>query len=145
LLPGKYCGIEPERWLVAAGLKHELGGCGIVDVKRPRFSNEQCFDLTVFNQSFDYIVAQSIFSHTTMAQMGQCIDSASEIMHGNSMFLFNFKHGDNYAGDKWVYPGVVTFSKTLVRRLLGHAGLTWTEIPTWERANGAVWVKAELA
>jgi hypothetical protein len=62
LLPGRYFGIEPNRWLVEDGLDRELGR-DIVRVKQPTFSEVDDFRLTVFGRRFDYILAQSIFSH----------------------------------------------------------------------------------
>src|ERR1700757_4347833 len=60
---GKYFGIEPAEWLVAEGVKHELGET-VVQTKWPTFffsdSPEAVAQAKV---SFDFALAQSIFSH----------------------------------------------------------------------------------
>src|SRR5919106_5797598 len=62
LLPGRYFGIEPERWLVEEGLRNELGE-DILAAKRPTFSTKADFGLSAFEQEFDFLLAHSIFSH----------------------------------------------------------------------------------
>jgi hypothetical protein len=37
LAPGRYCGIEPNRWLVDAAIEHEIGP-SMVQIKAPRFA-----------------------------------------------------------------------------------------------------------
>lgn len=63
LLPGHYFGIEPNRWVVEEGIKHELGE-GVLEVKRPTFWFVDDFSADGFGSGFDYALAQSVFSHT---------------------------------------------------------------------------------
>ena len=70
LLPGRYFGLEPEEWLVGEGIANELGE-DIQHVKRPTFSHDRNFTLTVFGRKFDYLVAHSIFTHASPAQISR--------------------------------------------------------------------------
>src|SRR5215218_3976830 len=63
LRPGHYFGIEPERWLVEKGVDDELGR-GILEAKHPSFRFVSDFSLEGFGTEFDFVVAQSVFSHT---------------------------------------------------------------------------------
>src|SRR5579872_2333854 len=71
LLPHRYVGIEPESWLVDAGIEHELGGA-IRKIKDPQF----CFDgeclLDHFGHSFDFIMIQSVFTHAPFDWIQRC-------------------------------------------------------------------------
>ncbi len=70
LLPGRYFGLEPERWLIDEGVRNELGR-DILRVKRPTFSHDRDFTLTAFGRKFDFLLAQSIFSHASPAQIAR--------------------------------------------------------------------------
>jgi hypothetical protein len=60
MAPGHYYGIDPNQWLIDEGIRHELG-TQIFEVKRPVFSNDTGFNLSVFGRKFDFLMAQSIF------------------------------------------------------------------------------------
>src|SRR2546425_3988030 len=60
---GKYFGIEPNKWLVQEGIRHELGEM-LVQIKRPTFFFSDLSDtIAQAKITFDFAVAQSIFSH----------------------------------------------------------------------------------
>src|SRR5262245_54537595 len=79
LLPDRYFGIEPEQWLVEEGLERELGK-QLVDRKRPRFLFDRNFSCASFGISFDFLIAQSIFSHASLAQIRRCLTQARASM-----------------------------------------------------------------
>ena len=68
LKPGKYFGIEPQQWLIDQGSEVEVGR-DLIRLKKPTFSNDTNFTLTTFGRKFDFMLAQSIFSHATQAQI----------------------------------------------------------------------------
>ena len=86
LLPGRYYGIEPEEWLVREGIKEELGE-ELVGHKRPSFIFDSSFNLTAFNRKFDFLLAQSIFSHASAAQISKCLSEARKVMTETSLFI----------------------------------------------------------
>ena len=60
---GKYFGVEPNQWLVEEGIRREVGE-SLVEIKRPTFFFSKSPNAIVeANTSFDFAVAQSIFSH----------------------------------------------------------------------------------
>src|SRR5262249_9203255 len=100
---GHYCDIEPEQWLIEAGIKAEVGE-DLRRLKRPRFSNDPSFTLSIFGQRFDVLLAQSIFSHASQGQIRQCLAEASRVMWPFSLSVARSVPGrENYAGGEWAY------------------------------------------
>src|SRR5687767_12377952 len=109
LLPDRYYGIEPETWLIKTGFRRELGD-DIGLVKRPSFSHDRDFTLTTFDRPFDFVLAQSIFSHASPRQIVRCLSQAGQVLKPRGIFAATYFEGDvDYAGDAWVYPGCVTY------------------------------------
>ena len=138
LLPERYFGLEPEQWLVEEGIQRELGR-EIVDRKRPRFLFDRNFSCTSFNVAFDYIIAQSIFSHAPMAQIRRCLSQARSSMKDTSLLAASFAEGDtDYAGDTWLYPDIVRYRATTMERLAAEAGLACRRLD-WFHIGGQAW------
>jgi len=93
LLPRRYYGIEPFRWLIEEGIKNELGN-DIIRVKQPVFSNNNEFMLSIFDRKFDFILAQSIFSHASQKQIRRCLSEAKNVMKPDSFFVATFVEGE---------------------------------------------------
>lgn len=140
LLPGRYFGIEPNQWLIEEGIRNELGD-DLVRIKQPSFSNDDNFTLTQFGRKFDYIIAQSIFSHASQEQIKRCLSQAREVMEPrSSFFAATFNRGEeNYMGNDWVYPGFVTYSLERITELATEEGLQCQSIE-WSHPNGQSWV-----
>lgn len=138
LLSGKYCGIEPEQWLVEEGITNELGR-EIIKMKQPEFSNDGDFNLNAFDRKFDFILAQSIFTHTSARQISKCLSEAKKVMKPSSVFLATFLEGkENYGGDQWVYPGCVTYTRAYFEGLVKEQGLS-CKFLNWPHPSGHVW------
>src|SRR5262245_8442272 len=63
LEPGRYCGIDPNKWLIDDAIANQTGQ-DFIQIKKPRFDYNDQFQVDVFSTRFDFILAQSIFSHT---------------------------------------------------------------------------------
>jgi len=123
LEPGHYYGLDPNQWLIDEGIKHELG-TQLFELKRPVFSNDTEFTLSVFGRKFDYLMAQSIFSHTSQAQMREIISEAAKVMHEKSIFLATYRLGEtDYPGTEWSYPEGIKFTFERVRASAEEAQL----------------------
>lgn len=123
LLPGRYHGVEPERWLVRQGIAKELGR-GIRRVKRPVFSHSSSFEFASFGRTFDFLMAQSVFSHAPVRDIRRCLREAAGVMDADSIFAATFfEGGEDYAGDEWVYPGCVRYKPGSFTRLVEEEGL----------------------
>lgn len=140
LLPGRYFGVEPERWLVEEGIRHELGR-DLFRIKRPSFLYDESFRFGAFGRTFDFLLAQSVFSHAATAQIAACLREARRVMQPSSIFAATFVSGDcDYAGDEWVYPGVVTYRLDRIVELAADAGLACERLE-WSHPNGQTWVR----
>lgn len=133
-----YCGIDPERWLVEEVTGAELGR-ELLRLKSPRFHYSDRFDLAAFGQKFDFLLAQSVFSHAAPQQISTCLESAARVMQENSYFLATFMPGqEDYRGREWVYPGCVSYREETIQDMAQKAGLT--AYPTdWPHPNGQRW------
>lgn len=139
LLKGRYFGMEPEQWLIEEGIKNHVGE-DLVRIKQPTFSNDSNFTLTTFGQQFDFIVAQSIFSHAAQSQISRCLSEARKAMNSAAVFVANFAEGEqNYSGSEWVYPGLARYSFEYLARLAQDQGLSCTRLD-WPRLNTLTWV-----
>jgi SAM-dependent methyltransferase len=89
LRPGRYFGIEPERWLVEEGIRLELGR-EILAVKRPTFGHNRDFTLSAFGRQFDFLLAQSVFSHSAPRQVRRCLAEARAVMSPTAIFIATY-------------------------------------------------------
>jgi hypothetical protein len=141
LLPSRYFGIEPEQWLVEEGIENELGR-ECVRIKRPRFDHNAIFQLSVFGHEFDYIIAHSIFSHASAAQIQVCLMEAAKVMKPTSVFVATYESAtENYDGDAWVYPQRVTYTPDFMAAMTRKAGLLYATIP-WSHPTQQTWFAA---
>jgi SAM-dependent methyltransferase len=128
LRPGHYFGVEPNRWLVDAGIERELGS-SVIDVKRPTFSETTTFDLVSFGVEFDYVLAQSVFSHTHDDLTLTGFHGVRASLADGGLLLATFKEGEpGEPGSGWVYPETVPTSWKAIRSLLGQADLVGERI-----------------
>ena len=123
LKPGKYYGVEPEKWLVEEGIKNECGQ-DLIDIKRPSFLYIDDWLFFQFNVQFDFLLAQSIFSHASMGQIESCLTNVAKCMHEYSILAATFAIGEeNYKGSEWVYPEKVTYTPENILNMVANAGL----------------------
>jgi len=143
LLPQRYFGIEPNGWLVEQGFLYETGQ-DIRAIKQPSFSYDSAFDCTVFGRQFDFIVAQSIITHTGRSEAQTLFESASRALLDSGVFLFSFaadeKLGPRAPLTGWIYPGCVSFTHADLDEFCAKAGLSWTTLD-WHHP-GATWAVA---
>lgn len=149
LLPGRYTGVEPNPWLWQQAVENELGA-DLITLKSPRFLAEDDFQLTkVVASSADYIVAQSIYSHTGQDALLTSLKAAARSLNGNGQYLFTVVTPDNMGAQNmaagaessgWIYPKCVTFTADEVSAVCAEAGLHVQQLPwfhprqTWFRA-----------
>lgn len=143
LLPKHYYGIEPAQWLIEEGIKNEIGADQI-RIKQPTFSNVSNFNLGGFNQRFDYLVAQSIFSHASIPQIEHCLQEAAKTMSPEAIFVATIVEGEsNYSGEDWVYPGCVHYTLEFFSAMAARAGLVCSKLDCIH-PNGQTWVSMRL-
>lgn len=139
LLPGRYYGVEPEAWLVEDGIANELGD-SIREVKRPTFAHFDDFNFALLGQTFDYMMAQSIFTHASMPQIERCLRQAAAVLQEDGVFVATYRQGrESYTGNDWVYPECVRYRHEAIVRAAEASGLS-TELLPFEHPGKHTWV-----
>ncbi len=121
---GNYTGIEPHNWLVRAGLDHELGR-DILGVKLPRFCTSASPDALPEHIRYDYVLAQSIFSHTSLTLMRTWLSGIAQRLTDTGVVAATYLPGAaDYGGEEdWVYPGCVAYRWETLKACAQGAGL----------------------
>lgn len=125
--PDCYYGLEPNRWLIDDALERQIGR-DIVQVKRPTFLHHNTFGTREFGVTFDFILAQSIFSHTGPDLTSMVLHEIRETLAPNGLALVTFvdarwpKKTGRASG--WVYPSFIRYTAADVRELARQAGLS---------------------
>jgi cyclopropane fatty-acyl-phospholipid synthase-like methyltransferase len=137
LLPDRYHGIEPNTWLWQSAFEKEIGS-DLIDLKRPVFSTNADFEFGHFLTSFDFIVAQSIFSHTGRDLLTKALGSAAKTLEDKGQFLFtvldettpHFDHlADLSTKSGWIYPKCVVIRRSEIEAMCEQAGLHVQALP----------------
>lgn len=137
---GGYFGVEPNDWLVTEGIEKEIGA-DLVELKQPRFSSNEKFEVDEFGQQFDFILAQSIFSHTGRDLVELALANFSAALAPDGLIAATFIDGVDYAGEGWIYPKCATFEPATVRAIATANGLVALEIP-WYHPRQCWWLFA---
>lgn len=138
LLPERYYGIEPNKWLVDEGIKNEIGN-DLIKIKKPRFSFNSEFHIDYPIKNFDYAIAQSIFSHASYNQISECLKKVKEYLKEDGQFVATFMVGtEDYKGDEWVYPECVTFTINSIKKIGFENGFVTSQL-NWFHPNDQTW------
>jgi SAM-dependent methyltransferase len=117
LNPGGYFGVEPNKWLVEAGIEKEIGE-DLVRLKSPTFAFGTSLEAFKNPLKLDYAIAQSIFSHTGQDLLAGWLSQISGHLNETGALLATFITGDkDYAGNGWVYPGCVNYRPETMARI----------------------------
>ncbi|HEY4256130.1 MAG TPA: class I SAM-dependent methyltransferase [Candidatus Udaeobacter sp.] len=129
---GKYFGVEPHEWLVKAGIKCELGEA-IVQIKRPTFLfSDSPQTIAKAKVSFDFALAQSIFSHCGLDMISGWLSAISRLLADNGALIATFLPGDeDSVRTGWVYPDCVNYRPATLERAAAEANLRF-EILDWK-------------
>jgi SAM-dependent methyltransferase len=145
LAKDRYFGIEPNRWLVDSAIEEDLGP-ELIARRRPRFDDNPQFRFDVFGATFDYIVMQSILSHTGADLLHLALANAIHAMARNSLMVATVIHDDTGGVmpdgrmvEGWVYPGCVWFPTEYFRRTAGDYGYAVQPLP-WFHPRQSWWL-----
>ena len=129
---GKYFGVEPNNWLVEAGIEHELGK-GVVSIKRPTFFFSASPETVVRAKvSFDFALAQSIFSHCGLDLIRGWLSAVSRSLTQSGALVATFlpdQEDSKLTG--WVYPECVNYQPETLERAAAEVNLRF-EILDWK-------------
>lgn len=133
LNPGNYFGVEPNAWLIADAIENEIGKDQIA-LKKPIFNHDDSFRCVDFSDGqFDYLLAQSIFSHTGRDLMARTWKSFKRVLKPEGIAVATFMHTRGseaeFAGGGWVYPECVRYRPQTLQDLLSEMGFFCQAIP----------------
>jgi hypothetical protein len=138
LLEGGYCGVEPEQWLVEEGIRFEVTPA-LVELKRPLFRFSRNFDFKDLG-TFDYLLAQSVFTHAPMHDIERCLAAASEVLREGGLLVATYLPGAvDYSSADWVYPGCVRYRPETMAELVRAAGLR-SRLLGYQHPAGCEWL-----
>jgi SAM-dependent methyltransferase len=144
--PGNYAGIEPNQWLVSEAIEKQTGP-DVLRIKHPTFRYNDAFDVAELGV-FDFVLANSIASHTGPAMMAALLGSIRQALAPTGIAAVTFCHrlGRDNAAEGWFYPasvrdgpGVVSYRRQTIDRYVHAAGLKGTPIP-WFHPRQMWWL-----
>lgn len=142
LTRGNYHGVEPNHWLVEQGIEREIGR-DLIALKWPHFHSIDTFEVDQCGRDFDYILAQSIFSHTGVDLLRRALASFARALSPRGLGAVTFIHAEIASGsvadsNGWVYPGVVTYTPQRLQEEFQSCGLAGRPLP-WYHPNRQTW------
>jgi hypothetical protein len=128
---GKYFGVEPNNWLVEAGMEHELGK-DVVEIKRPTFFFSGLPETVVQAKvSFNFALAQSIFSHCGLDLIKGWLSAISRSLAPDGALVATFLVGEeDSARTGWIYPECVNYQPATLKKAAAEVDLRF-EILDW--------------
>lgn len=88
LEPGHYCGLDRNASLIEAG-RRELAEAGL-EARRPALLVNERFEARLFGRRFDYVVAQSVFTHLPMNSIVRCLVETAEVLQPDGVLFATF-------------------------------------------------------
>jgi cyclopropane fatty-acyl-phospholipid synthase-like methyltransferase len=124
---GKYFGLEPNQWLVEEGIRRELGE-SLVEIKRPTFLfSDSPETISQAQISFDFAVAQSIFSHSGLDLIKGWLSAVSRSLAQDGAFVATFLPGEEDSPcNGWIYPECVNYQPATLERAAAEMNLQFT-------------------
>ena len=119
---GHYVGIEPNAWLVTEGIDRELGN-GVLDVKKLRSYYSDSAAVLRPGEYFDFVVAQSIFSHCGLDIIALWLSGLRSHLTRTSALVATFIFGrENFSGSGWIYPECVSYELDTIKSIASENG-----------------------
>lgn len=149
--PGCYFGIEPNRAMLKAG-QDIIVPPHVLASKRPSFDSNDRFDFAVFGATFDLVIARSIWTHASPAQIATMLDQFRATAPQGVM-LASIKecpwYRRQYRGTQWVGKshestegGIVRYRFSWIAAECRRRDLCATRL---DREHGQTWVRVEHA
>ena len=129
---GKYFGVEPNEWLVKEGIERELGEA-LLQIKHPTFFfSDSPETIAQAKVSFDFALAQSIFSHCGLDLMQNWLSAISRSLAEDGALVATFLPGEQDSPTRgWVYPECVNYRAATLEHEAKDVNLRF-EILDWK-------------
>src|SRR4029453_5041815 len=107
---GKYFGVEPNEWLGREGIKRGPGEPLLQINSPPSFFCGSPDTIAPANTSFDFVLAQSIFSHCGLDLVKNWLSAISRSLAQNGALIATFLIGEeDFRQMGWIYPDCVNY------------------------------------
>jgi len=147
LEPGRYFGIEPNQAMLEAG-KNIIVTPEVLAAKQPSFDGNDRFDFGVFGTTFDFVIARSIWTHASPAQIETMLDQF-QATAPRGVMLASIKecpwYRRQYRGTAWVgmshessQGGTVKYRFSWIASLCRRRGLEASKL---DREHGQTWIR----
>jgi SAM-dependent methyltransferase len=150
---GRYFGIEPHAIMLQKGIDFVLGP-DLLTGKQPRFDTNDRFDFSVFNEKFDVLIARSIWSHASKAQVQTMLDGFLANSSPEAFFLTSYYPASlwpwrkrDYVGTEWrgkshqsSSPDQICHSFRWITEQVKTRGMYVRQLPDLV-LNGQYWIK----
>jgi SAM-dependent methyltransferase len=145
LKTGNYYGLDINLSLIEAG-RHELRLAGLTH-KNPHLAVSDRFELGLFRQKFDYLLAHSVFTHVFANHIIRCLAAVREVLASKGQFFATFflaPHSVHLAPIVHQPGGVQTqydrnpfhYSRDEIRAMAELANLSAEIIGEWNHPRG---------
>jgi hypothetical protein len=149
----RYFGIEPNTIMLQKGIERVLEH-GVLEQKQPHFDSNDKFDISVFGEKFDVVIARSIWSHASKAQVQIMLDGFLENSSPQAFFMtsyyparfWNWRKRD-YTGKEWKgrshqsrRPDQIYHSFRWITEQVKARGMFVKQLPDLV-LNGQYWIK----
>lgn len=126
---GGYTGLEPNGWLIDEGIEREVGA-DQVRIKAPTFVvADNGAPLIEQGRRFDFMLAQSIFSHTGLDLLDRWLADAARLLEADGALAATYLDGpEDPAESGWIYPGCVRFRSETVVAMAQRHGLRFVPL-----------------
>jgi SAM-dependent methyltransferase len=111
LEPGHYAGIDKRGDTLERARKVELPRYGVAD-KRPNLLVNGAFEFTKLGQTFDYAIAQSVFTHLPVNPIVRCLVEMAKVLNPGGRFyatIYENPQGKVFLGEIQQSERVVSY------------------------------------
>jgi SAM-dependent methyltransferase len=122
---GRYTGLEPNSWLIDDGIRENVGA-DLIALRQPTFVTNDDFDISSGGRSYDFVLAQSIFSHTETSLLRTALAQVALGLRERGALVATWVIGKSDTegdGEEWVYPRVARHTWRTVEAALADARL----------------------
>lgn len=138
---GCYCGVEPDKDSLDAGVKYEVGS-SLMELRAPRFIIGRGNGYIDFEEEFDFIMCQSVFTHVPLAEVKRIMHNAARVSKQGTKFLFTFLVGScDYTGDAPYVQYGIRYKRSTMLGMIENAGFTVFSVDGDLHPAGQTWVK----
>lgn len=140
---GRYTGIEPNVDLIRAGIKEELT-TEVFELKRPTiYYWDDFLWASKVIQDYDYVLAQSILTHTGSDLLEQIAEEAYLSLAPDGVFVATFFSSlSNSTAKGWLGNSAAGYTEEYMQRVMAGVGFNHVDIRNLGHPVGQTWLAA---